>query len=98
VLLRLSYLALTSMIKFIRLLAMSNADKNIEILTLRHQGTVALAGGKTRSALEALRSEGMGEFGEGSQKPMPWVELNAVFVVATAEVLHERVPGADDSD
>jgi putative transposase len=40
VLLRLSYLALTSMIKFIRLLAMSNADKNIEILTLRHQGTV----------------------------------------------------------
>jgi putative transposase len=37
VLLRLSYLALTSMIKFFRLLAMSNADKNIEILTPRHQ-------------------------------------------------------------
>jgi putative transposase len=37
VLLRLSYLALTGMIRFLRLLAMSNADKNIEILTLRHQ-------------------------------------------------------------
>ena len=33
----LSYLALTGMIRFLRLLAMSNADKNIEILTLRHQ-------------------------------------------------------------
>ena len=36
-LLRLSYLALTGMIRFFRLLAMSNADKNIKILTLRHQ-------------------------------------------------------------
>jgi hypothetical protein len=57
-----------------------------------------VSGGKTRSTLEALRSEGMGEFGEGSRKPMPRVELNAVFVVAAAEILHERVPGADDSD
>jgi putative transposase len=40
VLLRLSYLALTGMIRFLRLLATSNADKNIEILTLRHQLTV----------------------------------------------------------
>jgi hypothetical protein len=43
-------------------------------------GPVALAGGKTRSALEALCSEGVGEFGEGSRKPVPRVELNAVFV------------------
>jgi putative transposase len=37
VLLRLFYLALTGMISFLRLLAMSNADKDIEILALRHQ-------------------------------------------------------------
>jgi putative transposase len=37
VLLRLFYLALTGMIRFLRLLAMSNADKDIEILALRHQ-------------------------------------------------------------
>jgi putative transposase len=37
VLLRLSYLALTGMVTLLRLLAMSNTDKDIEILTLRHQ-------------------------------------------------------------
>jgi putative transposase len=37
VLLRLLYLALTSMFTFMRLLPMSDADKDIEILTLRHQ-------------------------------------------------------------
>jgi putative transposase len=37
VLLRLSYLALTGVIALLRLLARSNADKDIEILTLRHQ-------------------------------------------------------------
>ena len=37
VLVRLLYLALTGMIRFLRLLVMSNADKDIEILALRHQ-------------------------------------------------------------
>jgi putative transposase len=37
VLLRLPYLMLTSVFTFIRLLPMSDIDKNIEILTLRHQ-------------------------------------------------------------
>jgi putative transposase len=37
VLLRLSYIALTGMVTFLRLLPMSSTDKNIEILTLRHQ-------------------------------------------------------------
>ena len=36
-LLRLPYLALTNVFAFIRLLSMSDADKNVEILTLRHQ-------------------------------------------------------------
>ena len=36
-LLRLSYLALIGMIRFLRLLTTSNADKDIEILALRHQ-------------------------------------------------------------
>jgi putative transposase len=37
VLLRLSYLALTGMVTFLRLLPMSNIDKDIEILALHHQ-------------------------------------------------------------
>ena len=36
-LLRVSYLVLTGMVTLLRLLAMSNTDKNIEILALRHQ-------------------------------------------------------------
>lgn len=36
-LLRLSYLALTGMVTLLRLLPMSNTDKDIEILVLRHQ-------------------------------------------------------------
>jgi hypothetical protein len=37
VLLRLPYLALTSVFAFIRLLPMSDTNKDIEILALRHQ-------------------------------------------------------------
>ncbi|MET7498368.1 hypothetical protein [Streptomyces sp900116325] len=37
VLLRLPYLAVSSVFAFIRLLPMSDMDKGIEILTLRHQ-------------------------------------------------------------
>jgi hypothetical protein len=37
VLLRLSYLALSGMVMLLRLLAMSNADEDLEILVLRHQ-------------------------------------------------------------
>jgi putative transposase len=36
-LLRLPYLALTSVVTLIRLLPMSDVDKNVEILALRHQ-------------------------------------------------------------
>lgn len=36
-LLRLPYLALTGVFTFIRLLPMSDSDKNVEILALRHQ-------------------------------------------------------------
>ncbi len=39
-LLRVSYLVLTGMVTLLRLLAMSNTDKNIEILSLRHQRAV----------------------------------------------------------
>jgi hypothetical protein len=37
VLLRLSYLALTNMVAFVRLLPMNNVDNDVEILALRHQ-------------------------------------------------------------
>jgi putative transposase len=40
VLLRLLYLTLTSVFAALRLLPMSDTDKDIEILTLRHQLTV----------------------------------------------------------
>ena len=36
-LLRLSYLALTNVVAFVRLLPMSDVDKDVEILALRHQ-------------------------------------------------------------
>ena len=36
-LLRLSYLALTNVFAFVRLLPMSDVDKDVEILALRHQ-------------------------------------------------------------
>jgi hypothetical protein len=44
------------------------------------------------------RSDGEGEFGEGDREPMLWVLIYAEFVVATSEVLHEGVSGADHSD
>jgi hypothetical protein len=37
VLLRLSYLALTNVFAFVRLLPMNDVDKDVEILALRHQ-------------------------------------------------------------
>jgi putative transposase len=40
VLLRLPYLALTSVFTLVRLIPMTDADKNVEILTLRHQLTI----------------------------------------------------------
>lgn len=44
-----------------------------------------------------LRSEGVGEFGEVRCEPMSSVDINADFVVASSEVLDERVSGADHS-
>ena len=49
-LLRLAYLAVTNGLAMLRLLPMSNEDKDAEILTLRHQITVLerqLHGGKS---------------------------------------------------
>lgn len=37
----------------------------------------------------------LGEFGESHRKPMSQLDIHAEFVVAAAEVLHERVPGTD---
>jgi hypothetical protein len=37
----------------------------------------------------------MGEFGEDRCELMPWVDIRTEFVVATTEVLDERVPGTD---
>ena len=48
VLLRLFYLPLTGIVTFLRLLPMSSTDKNIEILTLRHQLAVLQRSSWTR--------------------------------------------------
>ena len=63
---------------------------------------VELAGGGLLRRREAakisdvlLRSDGMGEFGEDRCELMPWVDIRTEFVVATTEVLDERVPGTD---
>ena len=38
----------------------------------------------------------MEEFSEGCGGPMPWVDINAEFVVAAVKVLDEGVPSTDD--
>jgi hypothetical protein len=62
-------------------------------------GVVALLRNGGRSGLDRVvpRSDGEGEFGEGDREPMLWVLIYAEFVVATSEVLHEGVSGADHS-
>ena len=40
-------------------------------------------------------SDGKGEFGERRREPVPWVDLDAEFVVAVADVLDEGMSGAD---
>lgn len=52
VLLRLSYLALTNVFTFIRLLPMSDTDKDIEILTLRRQPPSCSGRPANRASLE----------------------------------------------
>jgi hypothetical protein len=40
-------------------------------------------------------SDGQSEFGERGCHPMPRIDIDTEFVVAAAQVLDERVPGAD---
>jgi len=47
------------------------------------------------ASLRGLRSNGEGEFGERRQELSFRVGIDAEFVVAAAEVLEERVAGAD---
>jgi hypothetical protein len=66
VLLRLPYLALTNLFTVIRLLPMSDTDKDIEILTLRHQLAILQrqtgnprTGGDTTAAVAPLSGPGL---------------------------------------
>jgi sigma-70-like protein len=61
------------------------------------EGTVALTEGKQTRPRLTPRSDSEGEFGEGRRESMPWINIKAEFVVATAEVLNEGVSGADHS-
>jgi hypothetical protein len=43
----------------------------------------------------APRSDGEYELGEGSREPVPEIDVGGQFLVATASVLDENVPGAE---
>ena len=43
------------------------------------------------------RLDGKDKFGEGCQEPMPWIYIQAEYVVAAAEILDERVASSDHS-
>ena len=58
-------------------------------------GTVALTEGKQTRPRLPLRSDSEGEFREGRQEPMPWIDIKAEFVAAAAKILDEGMPGAD---
>jgi hypothetical protein len=62
----------------------------------REARRVCCVGGKqTRFSAVLPRSDGVGEFGEDRCESIPSIDIPAEFVVATTEVLHERVPSAD---
>jgi hypothetical protein len=42
-------------------------------------------------------SDGGGEFTEGRREPVPWMDIEAEFVMAAVEVLHECTFCADHS-
>jgi hypothetical protein len=50
----------------------------------------------TRDPRSAVRSNRVGRFVEGRGDPQPSWGFDAEFVVTTADVLHEGVPGDDD--
>jgi hypothetical protein len=64
-------------------------------IVYRSAGSVALAGGKTHSTPWTPCSDGEGEFSEDRWEPMLWIDIQAEFIVAAAEVLDECVPGTD---
>ena len=53
-LLRLSYLALTNMVAFVRLLPTSDMDRNVKILALRHQLAARDSSGSEVTGPEAI--------------------------------------------
>jgi hypothetical protein len=56
---------------------------------------VVVGGTQTKFPVVLPRLDGGGEFGEDCYEPMPLVDIYAEFIVATTQVLHERVPGAN---
>jgi hypothetical protein len=58
-------------------------------------GVRCVGGKQTRFSAVLPRSDGAGEFWEDYGELIPWVVIHAVFVVASSEVLDERVPGTD---
>jgi hypothetical protein len=62
---------------------------------LRLDRLCCIGGKQTRFPSCWRRSDGAGEFGEGSREPMSMVSIHAEFVEAAAEILDERVPATD---
>jgi hypothetical protein len=62
------------------------------MVVTRSAGAVALAEPVRLDRGWCLGSDGEGKFSEGCRKLMSRVDVGGEFVVAAAEVLHERVP------
>ena len=60
-------------------------------------GSVALAEGRRTYRRIGPYSDRKGKFGKDGRKPIPWVDIDAEFVVAAAKILDEGMPGADHS-
>lgn len=48
-----------------------------------------------RQSVLVLRSDGKCELGEGGRQSVLWIDVGGEFVVATAQVLQERVTSRD---
>ena len=54
-------------------------------------GSVALVGGRSEPTPKRRCSDRAGELGEGGREPMLWIDIHTEFVMAAAQVLHERM-------
>ena len=62
-----------------------------------HAGSVALTGDNASATLETGCSDGADESSKDRREPMLWIAIQTEFIVAAAQVLHERMSSANHS-